>query len=79
MDEIVPHVLTFVNNNIKLINWPYWITTPMVFGSILSSFEVNILEPLAEQTIFMLIEPSSRKNDWALGKIFEVSRGKFLV
>ncbi|KAL9692380.1 hypothetical protein quinque_016404 [Culex quinquefasciatus] len=78
-DEIVPHVLPFVNNNIKSTNWRYRDAALMVFGSILSGLEANTLKPLVEQAMPTLIELMYDQSvivrdtcAWTFGRICEV-------
>ena len=77
-NEIVPHVLPFVNNNIKSENWRFRDAALMVFGSILSGLEADTMKPLIEQALPTLIElmydPSVVVRDtaaWTFGRICE--------
>ncbi|XP_058124948.1 importin subunit beta isoform X1 [Anopheles ziemanni] len=78
-EEIVPHVLPFVNVNIKSENWRFRDAAVMVFGSILSALETDRLKPMLEQAMPTLIElmydPSVIVRDtcaWTFGRICEV-------
>lgn len=51
-DEIVPHVLPFIKENIKSDNWRFRDASLMAFGSILGGLENNTLRPLVEQVSF---------------------------
>lgn len=55
-NEIVPHVLPFVKQNIKSPNWRFRDAALMSFGSILSGLDADTLKPLVEQAIPTLIE-----------------------
>lgn len=55
-DEIVPHVLPFIKDNIKSENWRFRDAALMVFGSILSGLDASTLKPLVEQALPTLIE-----------------------
>ncbi|XP_044737597.1 importin subunit beta isoform X1 [Chrysoperla carnea] len=54
-DEIVPHVLPFVKDNIKSDNWRYRDAALMAFGSIIGGLDPNTLKPLVEQAMPTLI------------------------
>ncbi|XP_073941881.1 importin subunit beta-1-like isoform X1 [Choristoneura fumiferana] len=78
-DEIVPHVLPFINLNIKNENWRYREAALMAFGSILGGLEVNTLKPLVEKAMPTLIEAmydsSVAVRDtaaWTFGRICEI-------
>ncbi|CAF4758012.1 importin subunit beta-1 isoform X1 [Pieris napi] len=78
-DEIVPHVLPFINNNIKNENWRYREAALMAFGSILGGLEANTLKPLVEKAMPTLIEAmydtSVAVRDtaaWTFGRICEI-------
>lgn len=55
-EEIVPHVLPFVKENIVSDNWRFRDAALMVFGSILGGLETATLKPLVEQAMPKLIE-----------------------
>nr|CAH7741023.1 unnamed protein product [Callosobruchus chinensis] len=78
-DEIVPHVLPFVKENIKSENWRFRDASLMAFGSILGGLENNTLKPLVEQAMPTLIElmydNSVSVRDtaaWTFGRICEI-------
>ncbi|XP_038219337.1 importin subunit beta-1 isoform X1 [Zerene cesonia] len=78
-DEIVPHVLPFINANIKNENWRYREAALMAFGSILGGLEANTLKPLVENAMSTLIEAmydtSVAVRDtaaWTFGRICEI-------
>ncbi|KAF4524310.1 hypothetical protein B566_EDAN005366, partial [Ephemera danica] len=78
-DDIVPHVLPFVKDNIKSTNWRYRDAALMAFGSILGGLEPATLKPLVEQAMPTLIElmydESVQVRDtaaWTFGRICEI-------
>ncbi|KAJ8956810.1 hypothetical protein NQ318_014224, partial [Aromia moschata] len=78
-DEIVPHVLPFIKENIKSDNWRFRDASLMAFGSILGGLESNTLKPLVEQAMPTLIElmydGSVIVRDtaaWTFGRICEI-------
>ncbi|XP_053666618.1 importin subunit beta [Anopheles marshallii] len=78
-EEIVPHVLPFVNANIKSTNWRFRDAAVMVFGSILSALETDRLKPMLEQAMPTLIELMYDESvivrdtcAWTFGRICEV-------
>lgn len=78
-DEVVPHVLPFINSNIKNENWRYREAALMAFGSILGGLEANTLKPLVEKAMPTLIEAmydsSVAVRDtaaWTFGRICEI-------
>ncbi|CAH2066913.1 unnamed protein product, partial [Iphiclides podalirius] len=78
-DEIVPHVLPFINTNIKSDNWRYREAALMAFGSILGGLEANTLKPLVEKAMPTLIQAmydsSVAVRDtaaWTFGRICEI-------
>ncbi|XP_030762652.1 importin subunit beta-like isoform X3 [Sitophilus oryzae] len=78
-DEIVPHVLPFIKDNIKSDNWRFRDASLMAFGSILGGLESNTLKPLVEQAVPTLIElmydSSVMVRDtaaWTFGRICEI-------
>lgn len=78
-NEIVPHVVPFVKNNIKSPNWRFRDAALMSFGSILGGLDSETLKPLVEQAIPTLIElmydTSVIVRDtvaWTFGRICEV-------
>lgn len=48
-DDVVPHVLPFIKENIKHPDWRYRDASVMAFGSILEGPELNQLKPLVIQ------------------------------
>lgn len=79
-DDIVPHVLPFVKENIKNPDWRYRDAAIMAYGSILSGLEATTLKPLVEQAMPTLIEllydPSVAVRDttaWTFGRICEIA------
>ncbi|XP_017043805.1 importin subunit beta [Drosophila ficusphila] len=55
-DEIVPHVLPFIKENIDSPNWRFRDAAVMTFGSVLNGLETNTLKPLVEQAMPTLIK-----------------------
>ncbi|KAH8381065.1 importin subunit beta [Drosophila serrata] len=75
-DEIVPHVLPFIKENIESPNWRYRDAAVMTFGSVLTGLETNTLKPLVEQAMPTLIglmyDSSVNVRDttaWTFGRI----------
>ncbi|CAG9767611.1 unnamed protein product [Ceutorhynchus assimilis] len=78
-EEIVPHVLPFIKDNIKSDNWRYRDASLMAFGSILGGLDSATLKPLVEQAMPTLIElmydSSVVVRDtaaWTFGRICEI-------
>lgn len=78
-DDIVPHVLPFITENIKNANWRYRDAALMVFSSILGGLEATTLKPLVEQAMPTLIQLMYDSNvivrdttAWTFGRICEV-------
>uniref|UniRef100_U5EL75 Putative karyopherin importin beta 1 n=1 Tax=Corethrella appendiculata TaxID=1370023 RepID=U5EL75_9DIPT len=78
-DEIVGHVLPFIDENIKSTNWRYRDAALMVFGSILSGLGAQTLKPLVEQAMPTLIQLMYDESvivrdtaAWTFGRICEV-------
>ncbi|KAL7977189.1 hypothetical protein Chor_009138 [Crotalus horridus] len=78
-DDIVPHVLPFIKEHIKNIDWRYRDAAVMAFGCILEGPEPNQLKPLVIQAMPTLIElmkdPSVVVRDttaWTVGRICEL-------
>jgi len=78
-EEIVPHVLPFVKENIKSPNWRFKDAALMSFGSILGGLNESTSKSLVEQAIPTLIElmydQSVNVRDttaWVFGRICEV-------
>lgn len=77
-DEIITHVMPFINDNIKNTNWQYRDAAVMAFGSIIEGPSVDKLKPIVEQAMPMFIEllkdPSVIVRDtaaWTIGRICE--------
>ncbi|PWA28966.1 hypothetical protein CCH79_00019822 [Gambusia affinis] len=78
-DDVVPHVLPFIKENIKNPDWRYRDASIMAFGSILEGPDLNQLKPLVIQAMPTLIElmkdPSVVVRDttaWTVGRICEL-------
>ncbi|KAK4879043.1 hypothetical protein RN001_007189 [Aquatica leii] len=78
-DEIVPHVLPFIKNNIKSEDWRFRDASLMAFGSILGGLENSTLKPLVEQAMPTLIELMYDNSvivrdtaAWTFGRICEI-------
>lgn len=78
-DEIVPHVLPFIKENIKSDNWRFRDASLMAFGSILGGLDNNTLKPLVEQAMPTLIELMYDNSvvvrdtaAWTFGRICEI-------
>ncbi|KAK9692488.1 Importin-beta N-terminal domain [Popillia japonica] len=78
-DEIVPHVLPFIKENIKSENWRFRDASLMAFGSILGGLENTTLKPLVEQAMPTLIELMYDNSvivrdtaAWTFGRICEI-------
>lgn len=78
-EEIVPHVLPFIKENIKSTNWRFRDAALMSFGSILGGLGEQTSKNLAEQAIPTLIELMYDQNisvrdttAWVFGRICEV-------
>jgi importin subunit beta-1 len=77
-DEILQHVMPFINDNIKSQNWQHRDAAVMTFGSIVEGPSVDKLKPIVEQAMPMFIEllkdPSVIVRDtaaWTIGRICE--------
>ncbi|TUC69506.1 Importin subunit beta-1 [Bagarius yarrelli] len=78
-DDVVPHVLPFIKEHIKHMDWRYRDASVMAFGSILEGPELNQLKPLVIQAMPTLIElmkdPSVVVRDttaWTVGRICDL-------
>lgn len=78
-DAVVPHVLPFVTEHIKNLDWKYRDAAIMAFGSILEGPRPETLKPIVEQAMPTLIEllkdPSIAIRDtsaWTVGRICEI-------
>ena len=54
-DEIIAHVMPFINENIKSTNWQYRDAALAAFGSITVGPSIDKLKPIVEQAMPMLI------------------------
>lgn len=77
-DEIIPHVMPFINENIKSPNWQFRDAAVMAFGSIIDGPSSEKLKPIVEQAMPMFIEllkdPSVIVRDtaaWTIGRVCE--------
>lgn len=61
-DDIVPHVLPFVKENIKHTDWRLRDASIMAFGAILEGPDPTNLKPIVEQAMPMLIELMTDKS-----------------
>jgi len=78
-DDIVPHVLPFVKDNIKHENWRFRDASLMSFGAILEGPDPSNLKPLVEQAMPMLIELMKDNSvvvkdtaAWTIGRVCEL-------
>jgi len=78
-DDIVPHVLPFVKDNIKDADWRHRDAALMAFGSILEGPDSEKLKPLVEQAMPMLIETMKDSSvvvkdtaAWTIGRVCEI-------
>ncbi|XP_052813839.1 importin subunit beta-1-like isoform X2 [Mya arenaria] len=78
-DDIIPHVLPFVTQNIQNQDWRHRDASVMAFGSILEGPDPNQLKLLVDQALPMLIEslkdPSVVVRDtgaWTIGRVCEI-------
>ncbi|XP_021959205.1 importin subunit beta-1 isoform X2 [Folsomia candida] len=78
-DAIIPHVIPFVQTNIKHENWRFRDAAVMAFGCIMEGPDPTSMKPLAEDALPTLISLMSDENvvvrdttAWALGRICEV-------
>ncbi|XP_054707548.1 importin subunit beta-1-like [Uloborus diversus] len=79
-DDIVPHVLPFVKNNIKHVDWRYRDAAVMAFGCILEGPDPTNLKPIVEQAMPMFIELMSDESvvvrdtvAWTIGRVCELN------
>lgn len=79
-DDIVPHVLPFVNDNIKHPDWRYRDAAVMAFGSILEGPDPSNLKTVVEQALPMLIELMADESvivrdtvAWTIGRVCELN------
>lgn len=78
-DDIVSHVLPFVNDNIKHHDWRYRDAAVMAFGSILEGPDPASLKSIVEQALPMLISLMSDDSvivrdtvAWTIGRVCEL-------
>ncbi|XP_023325397.1 importin subunit beta-1 [Eurytemora carolleeae] len=78
-DDIVPHVLPFVKDNIKDADWRHRDAALMAFGCILEGPDPVQLKPLVEQAMPMLIETMKDSSvvvkdtaAWTIGRVCEL-------
>ncbi|XP_069768405.1 importin subunit beta-1-like isoform X2 [Narcine bancroftii] len=64
-DDIVPHILPFIKEHIKNLDWRYRDAAVMAFGSILEGPEPNQLKPLMIQAFSSLAEAAYEAADVA--------------
>lgn len=79
-DDIVPHVLPFVKDNIKHPDWRYRDASVMAFGCILEGPDPSNLKPVVEQAMPMFIELMSDESvvvrdtvAWTIGRVCELN------
>ncbi|XP_013772921.1 importin subunit beta-1-like isoform X2 [Limulus polyphemus] len=78
-DDIVPHVLPFVKDNIANPAWRYRDAAIMAFGCILEGPDPSQLKPIVEQAMPMLIELMADQSvvvrdtvAWTIGRVCEL-------
>ncbi|XP_013779228.1 importin subunit beta-1-like isoform X1 [Limulus polyphemus] len=78
-DDVVPHVLPFVKENIVNPSWRYRDAAVMAFGCILEGPDPCQLKPIVEQAMPMLIELMSDQSvvvrdtvAWTIGRVCEL-------
>jgi len=78
-DDIIPHVIPFVQANITNENWRFREAAVMAFGCIMEGPEPSSMKPLAEHALSTLVVLMRDENvvvrdttAWALGRICEV-------
>ena len=77
-DDILPHVMPFINDNIKSTNWQFRDAAVMAFGSCIEGPSVDKLKPLVEQAMSMFIQLLKDQSvivrdtaAWTIGRICE--------
>jgi importin subunit beta-1 len=77
-DEIIPHVMPFINDNIKSSNWQFRDAAVMAFGSVIEGPSVEKLKPIVEQAMGMFIQLLKDSSvivrdtaAWTIGRICE--------
>ncbi len=78
-DDIVQHIMPFVQMHIKSDNWRYKKATTMAFGSILEGPSSNVIRPHVNESIPILLTALSDANDlvkdtamWTIGRICDL-------
>uniref|UniRef100_A0A8D9ACX1 Importin subunit beta-1 n=1 Tax=Cacopsylla melanoneura TaxID=428564 RepID=A0A8D9ACX1_9HEMI len=79
-EDMVPHILPFVNANIEHADWRYRDAALMSFGAILGGLESSTVGPLVQKAtptlIKLMYDPSVVVRDtcaWAFGRICEIT------
>merc|ERR1719242_893114 len=79
-DDVVPHVLPFVKENITNNDWRYRDAAVMAFGAILEGPDPTNLKPIVEQAMPMLIELMTDESvvvkdtaAWTIGRVCELN------
>ena len=79
-DDVVPHVLPFVKDNIKHTDWRFRDASLMAFGAILEGPDPTNLKPIVEQAMPMLIALMSDESvvvkdtaAWTIGRVCELN------
>ena len=79
-DDVVPHVLPFVKDNIKHADWRFRDAAVMAFGSILEGPDATKLRPIVKEAMPMLIilmkDDSVAVKDtaaWTIGRVCEMN------
>ena len=77
-DDIIGHVMPFINEHIKSTNWQFRDAAVMAFGSIIEGPSVEKLKPIVEQAMGMFIELLKDSSvivrdtaAWTIGRICE--------
>jgi len=77
-NDVVQHVLPFVQANIQNSDWRFRDASLMAFGAILEGPDANALRPLVDQAMPMLIEAMTDKSvvvkdtaAWTIGRVCE--------
>ncbi|KAL8619198.1 Importin subunit beta-1 [Nucella lapillus] len=78
-DDVVPHVLPFVKDNIRHADWRFRDAAVMAFGSILEGPDSEKLKAVVEQAMPMLIELLTDQSvvvrdtaAWTVGRVCEI-------
>jgi importin subunit beta-1 len=77
-DDILQHVMPFINDNIKNPNWTFRDAAVMAFGSIIEGPSVEKLKPIVQQAMPMFIELLKDQSvivrdtaAWTIGRVCE--------